>query len=126
MYALATIPHTRRTRAATTGISDRKRIARRPPGRERNRREPARAAYQDTGVTHPNTAHNGRQKTFVQLVDAKEAAKLLGVPNTWVLAQARANRIPHHRLGHYVRFDPEDIARWLEETRSGATNGRRA
>jgi excisionase family DNA binding protein len=86
---------------------------------------PARAAYQDTNALAP-AALNGRQKTFVQLIDATEAGRLLGVPSTWVLAQARANRIPHHRLGHYVRFDPEDMARWLEETRSGNGTGRRA
>jgi hypothetical protein len=39
------------------------------------------------------------------------ARQLLGVPYTWLLAQARAGRIPHHRLGHYVRFDPEDYRR---------------
>jgi excisionase family DNA binding protein len=53
------------------------------------------------------------------LVDAKAAGKLLGVPHTWLLAQARAGRIPHHRLGHYVRFNVDDLARWLRETRLG-------
>ena len=43
---------------------------------------------------------------------------MLNVPHTWVLAQARANAIPHHRLGHYVRLDPDDIARWLTEGRT--------
>jgi hypothetical protein len=37
----------------------------------------------------------------------------------WLLAQARAGRIPHHRLGHYVRFNPDDLERWLRETRVG-------
>ena len=39
------------------------------------------------------------------LLDAKAAAQLLGVPASWVLAQARADRIPHVRFGRYVRFD---------------------
>jgi hypothetical protein len=39
------------------------------------------------------------------LVDAEDAAKLLGVPATWLMNQARAGRIPHQKLGHYVRFD---------------------
>lgn len=55
--------------------------------------------------------------TFARLIDAKEAGEMLGVPHTWVLAQARARRIPHHRLGHYVRFDREELQRWLGETR---------
>ena len=37
---------------------------------------------------------------FTPLIDAKTASNLLGVPYTWLLAQARANKIPHHRLGH--------------------------
>jgi excisionase family DNA binding protein len=57
--------------------------------------------------------------TFTPLIDAKAASKLLGVPHTWLLAQARAGQIPHHRLGHYVRFNPDDLANWLTDTRSG-------
>jgi excisionase family DNA binding protein len=53
------------------------------------------------------------------LIDAKAAGRLLGVPHTWLLAQARAGRIPHHRLGHYVRFDAADLRRWLEQSRRG-------
>jgi excisionase family DNA binding protein len=51
------------------------------------------------------------------LIDAKAASRLLGVPHTWLLAQAREGRIPHHRLGHYVRFNPEDLKEWLRENR---------
>ena len=51
------------------------------------------------------------------LVDAGEAAKLLGVPATWLQAQARQQRIPHHKLGHYVRFDLDELITWLEQTK---------
>lgn len=54
---------------------------------------------------------------YASLIDARAASRMLGVPHTWLLAQARAGKIPHHRLGHYVRFSPEDLARWLEENR---------
>lgn len=60
------------------------------------------------------------RRAFTPLIDAKAASTLLGVPYTWLLAQARAGKIPHHRLGHYVRFDPDDLAHWLHEERSGA------
>jgi hypothetical protein len=49
------------------------------------------------------------------LVDAEDAAKLLGVPATWLMTQARAQRIPHQKLGHYVRFDIDKLIAWLEE-----------
>jgi excisionase family DNA binding protein len=61
----------------------------------------------------------GERRSFSPLIDARAAGKLLGVPHTWLLAQARAGRIPHHRLGHYVRFNVDDLARWLRETRLG-------
>jgi excisionase family DNA binding protein len=51
------------------------------------------------------------------LVDANEAAKLLGVPPSWLLAQARERKVPHHKLGHYVRFDLDELIDWLDETR---------
>jgi hypothetical protein len=52
-----------------------------------------------------------------ELIDAKAASTILGVPHTWLLAQARARAIPHHRLGHYVRFNPDHLKQWLAETR---------
>jgi excisionase family DNA binding protein len=63
------------------------------------------------------SVHDGRP--FTPLIDAREAGALLGVPHTWLLAQARAGRVPHHRLGHYVRFNPEDLREWLRDTRIG-------
>lgn len=39
-----------------------------------------------------------------RLLDDKGAAALLGVPASWVAAEARAKRIPHVRLGHYRRY----------------------
>jgi excisionase family DNA binding protein len=65
------------------------------------------------------------RRAFTPLIDAKAASNLLGVPYTWLLAQARAGKIPHHRLGHYVRFDPDDLARWLREGRIGAPENER-
>jgi len=63
---------------------------------------------------------------FTPLLDAKAAGRLLGVPHTWLLAQARMGRIPHHRLGHYVRFNLHDLEQWLTDTRQGppVENGR--
>jgi excisionase family DNA binding protein len=46
------------------------------------------------------------------LLNAEQAAALLNVPKSWVLAEARADRIPHIRLGRYVRFDADELERW--------------
>ena len=49
---------------------------------------------------------------LLPLLDATEAGRLLSVPASWVLAEARANRIPHVRLGRYVRFSADDLEDW--------------
>lgn len=45
------------------------------------------------------------------LLTPSDAARMLAVDATWLLRQAREGRIPHIRLGKYVRFDADDIAR---------------
>jgi hypothetical protein len=43
------------------------------------------------------------------LVDAKQMAELLSVPENWVRDKARAGVLPSHDLGHYVRFEPAEV-----------------
>jgi hypothetical protein len=54
-----------------------------------------------------------------RLIDAKAAGELLDVPHTWLLRQARADAIPHVRLGHYVRFEPDELLAWARRRRRG-------
>ncbi len=49
------------------------------------------------------------------LLNAQQAAELVNVPHTSLLAEARANRVPHVRLGRYVRFDPDELEHWWRE-----------
>jgi excisionase family DNA binding protein len=58
------------------------------------------------------------------LVDAQEAGALLGVPKSWVLAQARKDAIPYVRLGHYVRFEPAVLEAWWQARRRGPVTRR--
>jgi len=59
------------------------------------------------------------------LVDAAEAGRLLSVPASWVLAEARADRIPHVRLGRYVRFSAPDLEDWWQARTRGPWRARR-
>jgi excisionase family DNA binding protein len=54
------------------------------------------------------------RETFSPLLDARQAAAILNVPASWIAAEARAGRIPHVRLGRYVRFNGEELMRWCE------------
>jgi excisionase family DNA binding protein len=53
------------------------------------------------------------------LIDAKAASALLGVPHTWLLAESRADRIPHVRLGRYVRFEAAELEAWWRARAQG-------
>jgi excisionase family DNA binding protein len=116
MPALSTIPlsHTRRARPGSP----------QPPQRTRRAHLPSigRARF---AISQPDGgAISSESRQLTPLLDAKAASQLLGVPHTWLLAQARERRIPHHRLGHYVRFNPDDLQAWLRETRSMPYDGR--
>jgi excisionase family DNA binding protein len=54
-----------------------------------------------------------------QLLEAKDVAEMLGMTPDWVYAEVRAGRIPHLKLGRYVRFRPESIDAWLLESERG-------
>ena len=53
------------------------------------------------------------------LLDAEAAGELLGVPKSWLLAEARAGRIPHVKLGHYTRFDRAALLDWIDGRMAG-------
>lgn len=57
--------------------------------------------------------------TVNPLLTADQAAKLLNVPKSWVLAEARADRIPYVPLGRYRRFDADELEAWWRERRRG-------
>ncbi len=56
------------------------------------------------------------------LLTAQDVADRLGVSKEWAWAQARANAIPHIRLGRYCRFRAESIEAWIEELEGGSTS----
>lgn len=60
-----------------------------------------------------------REAAPSRLIDATAAGELLGVPTSWVLAEARSNRVPHIRLGRYVRFRRDALLQWALEREQG-------
>jgi len=55
------------------------------------------------------------------LLVAAEVAELLRVTRAWVYAETRAGRLPHVRLGRYVRYRRSAITRWLERAEESAS-----
>jgi excisionase family DNA binding protein len=54
-----------------------------------------------------------------RLLSASEVAERLNVPESWVRAETRAERLPHVKLGRYKRYEWEAVVVWLEGQRGG-------
>ena len=52
------------------------------------------------------------------LVTPQEMAAILKVPVSWIYRRTSQGNIPHLKVGHYIRFDPEEV---LAHLRSQAT-----
>jgi excisionase family DNA binding protein len=61
-----------------------------------------------------------------RLLDAAELAERWNVPTTWVREATRAGKIPHLRLGRYVRYRAETVDEWLRDQEAGGAPLRRA
>lgn len=48
-----------------------------------------------------------------RLLTADEVAEMLRVDKSWVYAATRSGRIPHIRLGRYVRFNEDAVIEWM-------------
>ena len=55
-----------------------------------------------------------------ELLTVAEIARLLRVPDSWVYERTRRRgvaRMPHFKLGKYLRFSEREVWAWLEKTR---------
>lgn len=55
------------------------------------------------------------------LLTAEEVAALLRVTPAWVYAQTRRHRIPHLRLGRYVRYRHDALIEWMEHVEEASS-----
>ena len=60
---------------------------------------------------------NGNQEQKL-LYNMKEAASLLGIPETWLGRAARQGIVPCVRMGHYVRFTANNLESYIEKLRN--------
>jgi excisionase family DNA binding protein len=66
-----------------------------------------------------STPHDAKPPQAVrqsaQLLDIEQVADLLSTTTRHVRRLVFERRISYVKVGRYVRFDPEDLARWVEE-----------
>ncbi len=79
----------------------------------------------DISVQNQSAAgNNGPEASFdtESLLTVQEVAALLRVPVSWVYERTRRRgneRLPHVKVGKYVRFRPCEIQAYLETLRRG-------
>lgn len=59
-----------------------------------------------------------------KLWTADDVAEYLGMTKPWVYAQVRRKRLPHLRLGKYVRFQQRTIEEWVQANEHQGTERR--
>lgn len=55
-----------------------------------------------------------------QLIDIHGVADQLGVTDRHIRRLVYERRIPYIKWGHLLRFDPDDIERWIDHARTEA------
>jgi len=51
------------------------------------------------------------------LIDIGTLAERLGVTERFVRRLVEERRVSYHKIGKFIRFDPDDINRWVESKR---------
>lgn len=62
-----------------------------------------------------NTQRRGAATVIVPLVGMEEVAGWLGTSVRHVQRMVTEKRIPYLKVGHFIRFDSRDVAKWIEE-----------
>ena len=62
---------------------------------------------------------NGPEADRDQLLTAGDVAELMRVTRAWVYAETRRDRLPHLRLGRYVRYRRAAIEAWMRTVERG-------
>ncbi len=57
------------------------------------------------------------------LLTAEEVAALLRVTPAWVYSETRRHRIPHIRLGRYVRYRRDALFAWIDQLEDRPSTG---
>jgi excisionase family DNA binding protein len=56
---------------------------------------------------------------MAELITIQKLQERTELPLSWLYAQTAAGKIPHLKLGKYLRFEPAAVDRWLEAHRRG-------
>jgi excisionase family DNA binding protein len=64
-----------------------------------------------------SVAHGANAQAKVALLDIAGVAGRLTVSERYIRRLVFERRIPFLKIGHFIRFDPAEIERWIAEAR---------
>ena len=73
--------------------------------------------------TRPTDNHHDHRR---ELLDTPGVAKYIASSVRHVRRMVAERTIPHYKVGHFVRFDPDEVDQWLQRHRRGPNDGRPA
>jgi excisionase family DNA binding protein len=86
--------------------------------------------HRDESLTARITPHGDSSDVhLLELLTVEDVAALLKVSKSWVYEHtrtrgaARSERIPHVKIGKYVRFDPQLVRAFIERQTTGRDRG---
>ena len=65
------------------------------------------------------TVQRSASASSVKLLDYEELADWLNDSVRHLRRLVQEDRIPYLKVGHFVRFDPEQVRQWLADNRHG-------
>ena len=48
------------------------------------------------------------------LLSVSELSEKFNLPVSWIYSRTRINKIPHYKIGKYVRFNETEVWEWLK------------
>ena len=78
---------------------------------------PPQAVRQHAGGT--KVAKAKTERVLTELIDLEEVARRLSTSPRHIRRTVFERRIPYVKVGRFVRFVPDDLARWLDEQKAG-------
>ena len=78
---------------------------------------------ESNGAQRNGLAARPDQHSLPTLLDIENLARSLGISMRQVRRFVADGSIPFIRIGHLIRFDPEEIKQWIEARRCGTQRG---
>jgi excisionase family DNA binding protein len=74
--------------------------------------EPGERSHASTAARRPGPS---KSPTHRRLLDIDVLAEWLATSPRHIRRLVAERRVPFVKVGHFIRFDPDDITRWIEE-----------